>query len=106
MRRHIPALLRENVVFRRFWLAQTISLFGDQISLIAVPLTAVLVLDANASQMGFLVAAELSPNLLFALHAGAWVDRRGRRRQTMIFTDLARAGLFATIPLAYAFDAL
>ena len=106
MRRYIPPLLRENVVFRRFWLAQTISLFGDQISLIAIPLAAVLVLDANAAQMGYLVAAELTPNLLFALHAGAWVDRRGRRRQTMIFTDLARAGLFATIPLAYAFDAL
>ena len=106
LRRFVPPLLRENVVFRRFWLAQTISLFGDQISLIAIPLTAVLVLDANASQMGYLVAAELTPNLLFALHAGAWIDRRGRRRQTMIFTDLARAGLFATIPLAYAFDAL
>ena len=55
--------------------------------------------------MGYLLAAELTPNLLFALR------RRGstaeeRRRQTMIFTDLARAGLFATIPLAYAFDAL
>ena len=106
MRRYVPPLLRENVVFRRFWLAQTISLFGDQVSLIAVPLTAVLVLDANASQMGYLVAAELTPNLLFALHAGAWVDRRGRRRQTMIVTDLARAGLIATVPLAYAFDAL
>ena len=65
-----------------------------------------LVLDANAAQMGYLVAAELTPNLLFALHAGAWIDRRGRRRQTMIFTDLVRAALFATIPLAYAFDAL
>jgi MFS family permease len=106
LRRFVPPLLRENLVFRRFWLAQTISLFGDQISLIAIPLTAVLVLDANAAQMGYLVAAELTPNLLFALHAGAWIDRRGRRRQTMIFTDLARAGLFATIPLAYAFDAL
>jgi MFS family permease len=102
----VPPLLRENVVFRRFWLGQTISLLGDQVSLIAVPLTAVLVLDANASQMGYLVAAELTPNLLFALHAGAWVDRRGRRRQLMIFTDLTRAGLIATIPLAYAFDAL
>jgi MFS family permease len=106
LRRLLPALLRENVVFRRFWTGQTISLFGDQVSLIAVPLTAVLILDANASQMGYLVAAELTPNLLFALHAGAWVDRRGRRRQTMIFTDLARAALFATVPLAYAFDAL
>ena len=106
MRRYIPPLLRENVVFRRFWFGQSISLFGDQIALIAVPLTAVLVLDANAAQMGYLVAAELAPNLLFALLAGAWVDRRGRRRQTMIFTDLARAGLIATVPLAYAFDML
>jgi MFS family permease len=105
LRRIVPPLLREHV-FRRFWLAQTISLLGDQVTLIAIPLTAVLVLDANASQMGYLVAAELTPNLLFALHAGAWVDRRGRRRQTMIVTDLARAGLIATIPLAYAFDAL
>jgi MFS family permease len=106
LRRFVPPLLRENVVFRRFWYAQTISLLGDQVTLIAVPLTAVLVLDANASQMGYLVAAELTPNLLFALHAGAWVDRRGRRRQTMIATDLARAALIATVPLAYAFDAL
>ena len=63
-------------------------------------------LDANAKQMGYLVAAELVPNLFFALHAGAWVDRRGHRRQTMIVTDLVRAALLVTIPLAYAFDAL
>jgi MFS family permease len=106
LRRIVPPLLRENAIFRRFWFGETISLFGDQISLIAVPLVAVLVLDANASQMGYLIAAELSPNLLFALHAGAWVDRRGRRRQTMIATDLGRAALIAMIPIAYAFDAL
>ncbi|HEY3051317.1 MAG TPA: MFS transporter [Gaiellaceae bacterium] len=106
MRRVVPRTLRENVVFRRYWTGQTISLFGDQISLIAIPLTAVLVLDANAKQMGYLVAAELAPNLFFALHAGAWVDRRGRRRQTMIGTDLVRAAVLATIPFAYAIDAL
>ena len=106
MKRFVPRVLRENLVFRRVWSGQTISLFGDQISLIAIPLTAVLVLDANAKQMGYLVAAELVPNLFFALHAGAWVDRRGRRRQTMIVTDLVRAALLATIPLAYAFGAL
>ena len=106
MKRFVPRVLRENLVFRRVWFAQTISLFGDQISLIAIPLTAVLVLDANAKQMGYLVAAELVPNLFFALHAGAWVDRRGRRRQTMIVCDLVRAALLVTIPLAYAFDAL
>ncbi len=56
--------------------------------------------------MGYLIAAELVPNLFFALHAGAWVDRRGRRRRMMIATDLGRGALIATIPLAYAFDAL
>ena len=106
MRRHLPRVLRENLVFRRVWTGQTISLFGDQISLIAIPLTAVLVLDANAKQMGFLVAAELVPNLFFALHAGAWVDRHGQRRRVMIVTDLVRAVALVTIPIAYALDAL
>ena len=94
-----PALgLRD---FRRFWAGETISLFGDQISLIALPLVGVLVLNASAAQMGLLGAAELVPNLLFSLHAGALVDRRGRRRQTMIFTAIGRAALLATIPGAY-----
>ena len=94
-----PALgLRD---FRRFWAGETISLFGDQISLIALPLVGVLVLNASAAQMGLLGAAELVPNLLFSLHAGALVDRRGRRRQTMIFTAIGRAALLATIPVAY-----
>jgi MFS family permease len=101
----IPPLLRE-LQFRRFWLGQTVSLFGDQVTLIALPLTAVLILDAGPAQMGYLVAAELAPALLFSLHAGAWIDRRGRRRQTMIATDLGRAALIATIPLAYAIDVL
>jgi MFS family permease len=102
----VPALLREDPRFRRFWAAQSVSLLGDQISLIALPLVAVLALDAGAAQMGYLVAAELAPNLLFSLHAGAWVDRRGRKRQTMIAADLGRAALIGSLPLAYAFDAL
>lgn len=102
----VPPLLRENPRFRRFWLGQSASLLGDQVSLIALPLVAVLVLDANAAQMGYLVAAELAPNLLFSLHAGAWADQRARKRQTMIATDLGRALLIGSLPVAYAFDAL
>jgi MFS family permease len=102
----VPPLLREDSRFRRFWLGQAVSLVGDQVNLIALPLTAVLVLDADAAQMGYLVAAELAPNLLFSLHAGAWADRRSRKRQTMIETDLGRALLIGSIPVAYAFDAL
>jgi MFS family permease len=98
----IPRLLRENGDFRRFWLGQSISLIGDQITAIALPLTAVLALDANAGQMGALTTLYLVPNLLFSLHAGAWVDRRGRRRRLMLGTDLARAALIASVPVAYA----
>ena len=55
---------------------------------------------------GISQTAGLVPNLLFSLHAGAWVDRHGRRRQTMLMADVGRAVLLATIPIAYAFDAL
>jgi len=102
----VPPLLRENPRFRRFWLGQSISLLGDQVTVIALPLVAVLVLDATPVQMGYLFAVELAPNLLFSLHAGAWVDRRGRKRQLMIATDLGRALALGSIPVAYAFDAL
>jgi MFS family permease len=102
----VPPLLRENLQFRRFWLGQSISLLGDQVSLIALPLVAVLTLDASAAQMGYLVAAELAPNLLFSLHAGAWADRQERKRHVMIATDVGRALLIGSVPVAYAFDAL
>ncbi|HMK92897.1 MAG TPA: MFS transporter [Thermoleophilia bacterium] len=96
----VPTLLRTEIPFRRFWTGQTVSLIGDQITLIALPLVAVLVLHADAAQMGYLTAAGVLPNLLFALHAGAWVDRRGRRRQVMIAADAGRAVLLAVIPLS------
>ena len=102
----VPPLLRENETFRRFFAAHSISLLGDQIALIALPLTAVLVLDASAAEMGLLTAAGLFPYLLFSLHAGAWVDRRGERRQKMIAADIGRALIVASVPIAYALDVL
>ena len=102
----IPPILRENPNFRRYFIGQSISMLGDQVTLIALPLTAVLALHASAGQMGALTTAFLVPNLLFSLHAGAWVDRRGRRRQVMLVTDVLRGLCIATIPLAYAFGHL
>lgn len=102
----LPRLLGESGDFRSYWGAHTVSLFGDQVSLLAVPLVAVLTLDADAAQMGYLTAVALLPNLLFALHAGAWVDRFGRRRSTMIAADVGRAAIFASVPLAFALGAL
>jgi MFS family permease len=96
----VPAVLREPD-FRRFWFGETVSLFGDQITLIALPLAGVLALHASAAQMGYLTAAGIAPALVFSLHAGAWLDRRGRRRETMIVTVLGRAALLVTIPVAF-----
>jgi hypothetical protein len=62
-RRLVPELLRRNAPFRRFWAAESISLVGDQISFIALPLVAVLTLGAGPAQMGYLTAANLVPNL-------------------------------------------
>jgi MFS family permease len=99
-RLYLPRLLQDRT-FRRFWLGQTVSLFGDQVAIFALPLVAVLVLHANATQMGYLTAIGVLPSLVFSLHAGAWIDRRGRRRQVMLLADLARAGLLATVPAAF-----
>lgn len=104
-RRLIPVLLRETV-FRRYWSASTISMCGDEVASVAVPLTAVLALHVGAAAMGFLTALEWLPSLLFGMHAGAWADRRGRRRQLMIACDLGRLAIFAVIPVCYALGVL
>ena len=106
LQRVIPPLLADNREFRGFWTGQIISLFGDHVTLLALPLVGVLLLRADARQMGYLLAAGLVPNLLFALHAGSWVDENGRRRHVMIAADVGRAGLLATIPVASALGVL
>jgi MFS family permease len=101
----VPPLLRETV-FRRYWGASTVSLVGDQVASIAVPLTAVLALHAGAGAMGLLTALEWLPSLLFGMHAGAWADRRGRRRKLMIACDLGRFCLLGTVPVCWALGVL
>ncbi len=96
----LPALLRQPP-FRNFWLGQTISVFGDQITSLALPIVAVLVLHADPGAMGLLTAASLLPHLFFSLPAGVWLDRVHRRRRLMIIVDLLRAALIVTVPLAF-----
>jgi MFS family permease len=98
-------LLRE-ADFRNLWLGQSISLLGDQITYIALPLAAVLELDAGPAEMGYLGAAALTPHLLLSLPAGVWLDRVARRKRILVGCDLARAALLATVPIAFGFDAL
>jgi len=91
--------------FLKLWAGQTISLLGDQISLLAIPLTAVVFLKATAFQMGLLIAAGSAPALLFALMAGVWVDRL-RRRPVLILADLGRFLLLCLIPLLFTLGML
>lgn len=98
----LPPLLKRNRDFRRYFYGQAVSLIGDQVGLIALPLTAVLALGATPGQMGLLTTVALVPNLLFSLHAGAWVDRFGHRRVVMLTADVARGLVLATVPVAYA----
>ena len=102
----LPPLLRRNRNFRRYFIGQAVSLIGDQVGLIALPLTAVLALGATPAQMGILTTVALIPNLLFSLHAGAWVDRFGHRRGVMLTADVARGLVILTVPIAYAFGHL
>src|SRR6202051_1441150 len=85
--------------FRKLWAGQTISRFGSEISQLAIPLTAALVLNASAAQMGLLGAFEFAPFLLVSLFAGVWVDRV-QRRPILIVADVCRALLLGSIPLA------
>ena len=100
-----PPLLRQPE-FLKLWAAQSISQIGDQITYLALPLVAVLTLDASALQMGLLTAAELMPHLLFSLAAGVLIERRGDRRRLMIVADILRAGLLVSVPIAAALDLL
>ena len=98
-------MLREHN-FRNFWFGQTISVFGDQITLLALPIVAVLVLDADPAQMGLLTAVGLLPHLLLSLPAGVWLDRIQRRRRLMVIGDVIRAAVIAIVPLAFLLDVL
>lgn len=85
--------------FGTVWFAQSISLLGSQVTLIALPLTAITLLGAGPGEMGLLVACGKLPYLLFGLYAGALVDR-WPRRLVVIVSNLALAGVLATVPAA------
>ena len=85
--------------FRRLWVADAISQLGTRMTFLAAPLVAVLYLDASTFEVALVKTCETLGALLFGLLAGAWVDRV-RCRPVLITTDLARAVLVLTVPLA------
>ncbi|MGZ3602042.1 MAG: MFS transporter [Ktedonobacterales bacterium] len=91
--------------FMLFWSGETVSLFGTQITMLALPLTAVLTLHATAAQLGWVRFAEAFPYVLFTLIFGAWVDRR-RRRPVLILANAVRGILIGLVPLLAIFHLL
>ncbi len=101
---HLGALW-SHADFMKLWTGQTISLFGSQVTLLALPLTAVVLLNATPMQMAILSAAEFAPFLLVTMLAGVWIDRK-RRRPILIFADIGRALLLACVPVLSAIHQL
>ncbi len=86
--------------FMKLWTGQTISQFGDEITGLALPYLAIIILGADAWQMGLLGVVRFLPWILFTLPAGVWVDRM-RRRPILVGSDIARAVLLASLPIAF-----
>src|SRR5436189_317023 len=95
-----PRSLWRHREFMKLWTGQTISLIGSQVTLLALPLTAILLFDATAFQVGTLNTLLFLPFLLFGLPAGVWVDR-ARRKPVMVAADVGRFVVLASVPVAY-----
>ncbi|WP_426322554.1 MFS transporter [Microbacterium sp. E-13] len=91
--------------FLTMWSGQALSQFGAQITELAIPVLAVLLLDATEFEVGVLTAANVAAFLLIGLPAGAWIDRM-RKRHVMIWADGVRALALATLPLLWWAGAL
>ena len=98
-------LLRRNRRFARLWTGESISILGDQVTALALPMIAILLLHAPAWQLGVLTAASWVP-YLGALLIGSAIDMVPSKRVVLIIADLTRGVALATIPLAYLLHGL
>jgi MFS family permease len=95
-----PTDLLRDAVYRRLWISILISSFGGQVTILALPLTAAVLLHATPTQMGALTAMEIIPFVLFSLPTGVWLDRM-LKLPVYVFGELMIAAAVATVPLAW-----
>jgi MFS family permease len=89
-----------NLDFRRLWFSSVLNTFGREVSNLAIPLTAILLLHATPSQMGALVALEITPYALFSLPVGVWLDRRAKY-PFVLWTEFMFPFILVSIPIAW-----
>lgn len=100
-----PDDLLRDVVYRRLWSSVLTSSFGSQIMMLALPLTAAVLLHATPTQMGALTTMEILPFVLFSLPSGVWLDRV-RKLPVYIAGEITLACGAASIPVAWWLHAL
>lgn len=100
-----PVSLRGNRSFRAFWVGEGVALAGSSVHAAALPVIAVLELDAAPGQVSLLAAAATAPAFVLALPAGVAGDRYAKAK-LMVGTDLAAAGVVAAVPVCWAAGAL
>ena len=95
-----PGDLLLDPVYRRLWASTLISSFGAQVTLLAIPLTAAVLLQASATQMGILTAMEIFPFALLSLPAGVWLDRV-RKLPVYVVGELTIGAAVTCVPIAW-----
>ena len=96
--------MRNDNDFLKLWAGYSIGRIGSQVTILALPLTAIVVLGAGPTETGLLVAVRMLPAVAAPL-IGVWVDRV-RKLPILIGGDVASAFAVATIPIAAALGSL
>jgi len=91
--------------FLRLWLSETVGAFGRQITGLALPTVAILMLGAGPFEMGILGSLQMLAFPILGLAVGVWVDR-WRRRPIMIVANLGRMVALGSIPVSFVFGVL
>lgn len=95
-----PNDLLRDATYRRLWTSILISSLGGQVTMLALPLTAAVLLHATPTQMGLLTAMEIAPFVLFSLPGGVWLDRV-RKLPVYVMGESLLALAVASVPLAH-----
>src|SRR5256712_8331901 len=90
--------LWSNRTFLMLWTSETIAQSGSQFTGLALPLTAIIILNANSTELGVLTFAGSIPWLLFGLLVGVWVDRH-RKQRIMVTSNILGGSILALIPI-------